>query len=680
MSAVSDGLKVRSNLKLGDFYTEIKKPTRRLLLALSAFILIAVAGLSWIQYQQVSQISRGTAQGHENFLWEFFQLELELMRYQDALRDAIEQPDSAALLLKASNTYNIFASQVMLFDAGTSHDVMQDSASFKQAMAESHRYLLATDSHLEIPPSSLARTTLLSLMQGIQSLKVSVHSLVLDAHKLQATRLSQMLADLRTYANYMGISLAFLFILAFCFGLTAVVQLALVGRRQRELESLHRVVSHRAAHDSLTNLVNRFEFEKHLSRMHDVSRAHGVEHAVMFVDLDRFKIVNDTCGHAAGDQLLREVVQVITQCVRSTDTFGRLGGDEFGVILSNCCKLKAAEVAEKIRQAVDDFRFEFDGRRFHIGASIGWVLVDRNWRNTAEILQAADSACYIAKHAGRNRVHAYQDDDSGVRALKDGVQWVHRLEEALDNGRFELHWQRIMPIQLGRAPVGIKGEVLLRMVSPEGRLISPGEFVPVAERFFLASRMDRWVLFAVFDWMLLHKTELANLDRLAINLSGQSLGDPVFRTDLLALMDRMPLDYRKVCFEVTETAAMTNLSESVPFFQELRRRGAYIALDDFGSGMTSYAYLKTLPADVLKIDGQFMRNLLTDPVDRICIQSMAQLAIVTQMQTVAEWVETPEVEDLLRQLGVDHVQGYLHHRPAPLDSLLGILNREPFPV
>lgn len=661
-----------TSMQIHEFYADIKKPVRRLLLALATIILLAVAGLCWLQYQQIARVTRGTVQGHDNFLWEFYELELDLFRYQHALQEAASEPAKRSLLTDASNYYNIFASQVLLFDTSVSRNVMQERATFRQAYAEARSYLQKADPYLETVPETLEVSTLQMLQQDINRLHPSIHKLLLEAHEMQSMRSSQTLDDIRQFALYEGITLVVLLILSAGFGLFSIRQLALTGRRQRELETLHLEASHRAAHDSLTDLVNRFEFEKHLGRALDLSRNHGVEHAVMFVDLDRFKIVNDTCGHGAGDQLLRDVVQVISRCVRATDTFGRLGGDEFGVILAHCGTHKAAQVAESIRKAVDDYRFEHGGHRFHIGASIGWVQVHRNWPSTAAILQAADSACYVAKHSGRNRVHAYEDNDSGVLAKKDGTQWAQRIEEALDEGRFELHWQRIVAIQPGREHGGVHGEVLLRMIDIDGRRVSPGEFVPVAEHFFLASRMDRWVLRAVFGWMVRHKDELLHVDRLSVNLSGQSVGDPVFRADMLAMMDSMPVDFRKLCFEVTETSAITNLKDSVAFFVALRERGARIALDDFGSGMSSFGYLKTLPADVLKIDGQFMRNLLTDPVDRVSVQSMAQLARATHMETVAEWVETEGVEALVRELGVDYVQGYLHHRPEPLDHLLKI--------
>ncbi len=670
MSAVVGHPGLGRSFKLLDFYGEIKRPIRFLLLGFSGFILMTVVGLCWIQYQQIERLTRGVIQGHDNFVWEFYELELDLFRYQAVLDDAVSQPDKPALLKTVSDEYNIFASQVLLFETSVSRTVMQDQRTFKQAYNEAQAYLKKADPYLETPPRRLDMAVLQTLRQEADHLHPRIHRLVLDAHSMQSTRSSQMLEEIRKFALYEGVSLGFLLVLSLCFALFSMVQLAMAGRRQRVLEVLHREVSHRAAHDPLTNLANRFEFEKHLSRALDLAHHHAVEHAVMVIDLDRFKIVNDTCGHGAGDQLLRDVVQVMSGCVRSTDTFARLGGDEFGVILTHCGMQQAAQVAEQIRKSVDDYRFEHGGRRFHIGTSIGLVQVHEHWVSTAAVLQAADSACYVAKHAGRNRVHVYEDNDSGVRALKIGIQWAQRIEEALDTGRFELHWQRIVSIQPGHAAERLYGEVLLRMIDADGQRVSPGEFVPVAERFFLASRMDRWVLRSVFDWMVLHRDELQKLDRLSVNLSGQSVGDAVFRTDVLALMDSLPVDYNKICFEVTETAAITNLSESVAFFEALRRRGARIALDDFGSGMTSFGYLKMLPADVLKIDGQFMRNLMTDPVDRVCIQSMAQLAKATHMQTVAEWVETQEVEDTLRELGVDYVQGYLHHCPEPLDYLL----------
>lgn len=660
-------------MKIRGVYAGIKLPVRSLLLGLGVFILVTVAGLAWFQYQQVERVTRGSSQGRDNFVWEFYVLELQLIRYQDALREALVQKDKTALLAVASDQYNIFASQVLLFETSRSREIMMGHEAFNQAYAQSRSYLQKTDPYLEKNPQSPDFRALQSLLQDSVSLRTSVHKVLLDAHAVQSMRSSQTLSDVRQFGVYAGMTSVFLLVMTVGFGMFFLSQLAMAGRRQLELESLHQEASHRASHDGLTNLVNRFEFEKHLSRVLDLSRNLGSEHAVMFVDLDRFKIVNDTCGHSAGDQVLRDVVQVIGSCMRSTDTFGRLGGDEFGVILAYCNTTKAAQVAEQIRRSVDDYRFEHEGHRFHIGASIGWVQVHGKWPSTAAIMQAADSACYVAKHTGRNRVHAYEDNDSGVLAKKGETQWAQRIEEALDEGRFELHWQRIVPIQRSQVDRGgVRGEVLLRMVDVDGRRVSPGEFVPVAERFFLASRMDRWVLRTVFEWMVLHEQELHHLVSLSINLSGQSVGDTEFHADVLAMMDRLSIDFRTVCFEVTETSAITNLHESVTFFNALRQRGARIALDDFGSGMSSFGYLKTLPADVLKIDGQFMRNLLTDPVDRASVQSMAQLARATHMETVAEWVETEAVQAVLLELGVDYAQGYLHHRPEPLDGLLAL--------
>jgi diguanylate cyclase (GGDEF)-like protein len=658
-------------MKIRGLYAGIKLPIRRLLLGLGAVILVTVAGLAWFQYQQVERVTRGSSQGRDNFVWEFYTLELQLIRFQDALRKALDQRDKPELLADASDQYNIFASQVLLFETSSSRKIMADHLAFRQAYALSRKYLQETDPYLEKVLPTPDFKLLQGSLQDIIPLRASVHAVLLDAHAVQSLRSSQTLNDVRRFGLYAGMTSAVLLVMTVGFGMFVLSQLAMAGRRQMELESLHLEASHRASHDGLTNLVNRFEFEKHLGRVLDLARNMGSEHALMFVDLDRFKIVNDTCGHGAGDQLLRDVVQVICTCMRSTDTFGRLGGDEFGVILDHCSAVRAAEVAEQIRQAVDDYRFEHDGHRFHIGASIGRVQVHGKWSSTAAIMQAADSACYVAKHRGRNRVHAYEDNDSGVLAKKDETQWAQRIEEALDEDRFELHWQRIVPIQRNKtAHGGVRGEVLLRMIDVDGRRVSPGEFVPVAERFFLASRMDRWVLKAVFDWLVLHEQDLHHLASLSINLSGQSVGDTEFHAEVLAMMDRLPIDFRRVCFEVTETSAITNLKESVTFFNALRQRGARIALDDFGSGMSSFGYLKTLPADVLKIDGQFMRNLLTDPVDRASVQSMAQLARATHMETVAEWVETAAVQAVLLELGVDYAQGYLHHRPEPLDGLL----------
>ncbi|RTL30438.1 MAG: EAL domain-containing protein [Burkholderiales bacterium] len=424
----------------------------------------------------------------------------------------------------------------------------------------------------------------------------------------------------------------------------------------------------RATHDQLTGLVNRAEFDKRLSRVLSEAHERDSSHALMYIDLDQFKLVNDACGHSVGDQLLCQVTSLLQGCVRARDTLARLGGDEFGVILEHCTVDQAHRVAQDICDQMEAFRFIHDGRRFRIGTSIGLVPLDKRWLSTATLLQAADTSCYAAKEAGRNRVHAWFDTDQAMRARKGEMQWASRLEQALDEDRFVLWGQRIAPIH--HEAQGLHCEVLLRLRDADGLIIPPGAFLPAAERFNLASRIDRWVVRHVFDWLASQGEALDQIDTIAINLSGQSIGDPTFHRFMQALFAEHVVDVRKLCLEITETAAITNLAEAGTFIEDMRARGVRMALDDFGSGASSFGYLKTLPVDYLKIDGQFVKDVVHDPLDQAAVRCFCEVARVLGIQTIAEFVETDAALQALRHLGVDHAQGYLIHKPQPLAELM----------
>jgi diguanylate cyclase (GGDEF)-like protein/PAS domain S-box-containing protein len=386
-------------------------------------------------------------------------------------------------------------------------------------------------------------------------------------------------------------------------------------------------MSFRASHDPLTGLVNRGEFELRLSRVLERAVDDGSANVLMLIDLDQFKLVNDACGHAVGDQLLCQVAQLLEHCVRTRDTLARLGGDEFGVVLEHCTVEQAQRVAQQVCDQMDEFRFLHDGRRFRIGASIGLVPLDARWSGIAPALQAADTACYAAKEAGRNRVHVWFDTDQAMRQRRGETQWASRLEQALDEDRFELYGQRIDPILPAHSALPappdrhkLHLEVLLRLRDTDGSIIAPGAFLPAAERFHMASRIDRWVLRHVFDWLDADGPARAQVALVAINLSGQSLGDRAFHRFVVQLLAESRVDPRQLCFEVTETAAITNLADATAFIAEVRALGVRIALDDFGAGASSFGYLKALPVDFLKIDGQFIRDLTTDPLDRAAVR------------------------------------------------------------
>ncbi len=440
----------------------------------------------------------------------------------------------------------------------------------------------------------------------------------------------------------------------------------LVFRDVSEQRRLNREMTYRATHDALTGLINRDEFERRL-QLALVSAHKGMaQYALMYVDLDQFKLVNDAGGHAAGDRLLKQIVGIIGRVVRKDDTFARLGGDEFGLIVAHCSIQKAQDLAQQICREVDAFRFQLGIHRLHIGASIGLVPVDQRWPTTAPLLRAADSACYAAKVAGRNRVHTYFADDAVIESHRSDMQWVRRIEEALDKEQFVLHWQKIMPLVHDAA--GVHGEILLRMVDDDGQLIPPGAFLPAAERFHMVSRIDRWVVLKIFEWMAAHSAEMSHIGTVAVNLSGLSIADRDFHHYVLALIETFDFDHHKLCFEITETAAITNMVDAKLFFESLRTYGVRFALDDFGSGVSSFGYLKNLPVDYLKIDGQFIRHLNDDRVDQATVRCIHEISKLTGKKTIAEFVETECVETLLREIGIDYAQGFLRHRPIALDT------------
>lgn len=444
-----------------------------------------------------------------------------------------------------------------------------------------------------------------------------------------------------------------------------VLGVVLVFHDVSEQRRLSREVSHRASHDSLTGLLNRAEFEACLSRAYQSTRHGENVHALLYIDLDRFKIVNDTCGHSAGDQLLREVSALFRHTIRSRDKLARLGGDEFGVLLEDCTLQQARRVADQLCERVDQYRFAHDERRFRVGASIGMVPVDGRWSAEAEIMQAADASCYAAKEAGRNRVHEWVDCDRRVTERQGETKWATQIEAALAEQRLRLYGQFIAGCS---SPMrGSHLEVLLRLIDPQGRVIAPGAFLPAAERFNLVSRIDRWVLREVLNWM--RSTDLTSIEIIAINLSGHSLGDRSFHEYAGEQISSAGIQARRLCFEVTESAALTRMDETAEFIRAMRSLGVRIALDDFGAGSSSFHYLKALPVDFLKIDGQFIRKMLQDPLNRAAIRCFQEVAEICGLQTIAEFVESEPVLEELRRIGVDFAQGYLIHHPEPLESL-----------
>lgn len=427
-----------------------------------------------------------------------------------------------------------------------------------------------------------------------------------------------------------------------------------------DTRAMTRKMAWQATHDTLTGLFNRLEFERRLQTM--LSGAQSQQsHAMLYIDLDQFKVVNDTCGHQAGDELLRQLTALLHGGMRDSDTLARLGGDEFGVLLQHCPLEKAKEIGKKLCRLVREFRFSWNGRFFEVGASIGITSVIPGSHSMAEVMSAADMACYAAKEAGRNRVHVHDPRDADMQHRHDMMHAASGIRGALEQGRFRLYVQEIRALQGGSS----HHEVLLRMRDEHGNLISPGTFIPAAERFGLMGDVDRWVVSTTFAAL----AEAGDI-RLAINLSGLSLQDDGFIAFVGAILSETGIDAQRVCFEITETSAISNLQRAQTFVREMKQLGFRFALDDFGSGMSSFAYLKALPVDYLKIDGAFVRDMETDPIDRTFVKAIHHIGQAMGKETIAEYVESVAIADSLRNIGVHYAQGYGIAMPVPIETLL----------
>ena len=447
-----------------------------------------------------------------------------------------------------------------------------------------------------------------------------------------------------------------------------VLGVVLVFHNVTEQRRLSNEMTYRASHDDLTDLFNRTEFESRLGKLLQQSHENKSRHAMMFIDLDEFKLVNDACGHSVGDQLLQQVSKLLRDSVRAHDTVARLGGDEFGVLLDHCSIDQAQRIAQQICDRMEEHRFQHDEHRFRIGTSIGLVPVDISLETTAAVMQAADTSCYAAKEAGRNRFHTWFDTDAAMRERHGEMKWTTRIERALDENSFELFGQRIEC--LARVETGLRFEVLLRMRDDDGSFIAPNAFLPAAERYHLITRVDRWVLDKATSW-LSALPDLGAVAMLSINLSGQSIGDRSFHSYVVEhLVELGPKICQRLCLEITETAAITNMADASRFIEQVHDLGVRIALDDFGSGASSFGYLKSLNVDYLKIDGQFIKDLLEDPLDDVAVRCFVDVARVVGLETVAEFVDCPYVLKRVKELGIDFGQGFLLHKPGPIEGLL----------
>ncbi len=445
----------------------------------------------------------------------------------------------------------------------------------------------------------------------------------------------------------------------------------IVFRDVTEQRLLTERLGYQATHDSLTGLLNRGEFEIMVQMALHGVRATKIPSCVFYIDLDQFKVVNDTCGHVAGDALLKRLAEGIPDILRESDIVARLGGDEFGILLENCRVDQAVELAETIRVYVKESRFSWDNKMFDVGASIGVVEITEDSESVSDILSAADIACYAAKDMGRNCVHVYQRTDSESGRRHSEIQLVSQIIHAIENNGLILYFQSIKPTA-NTGCQGIHGEVLVRMKGDDGKLIPPGLFLPAAERYDLMPSLDLWVIRNTLCWWsdynLAAGADCSN-GLVSINISGNSLGNEDFCTQVEKMIHESDVPAGTICFEITETAAIANFSKAIKFIERLRSIGVLFALDDFGSGLSSFAYLKNLPVDFLKIDGAFVKDILVDPIDREIVKSIHQLAIVMGIKTIAEFVEDDPIHELLKEIGVDYVQGYGIAKPQPLEDI-----------
>jgi len=436
---------------------------------------------------------------------------------------------------------------------------------------------------------------------------------------------------------------------------------------QERIDEATSLLTHQASHDTLTGLVNRREFEARLQRALTRTHEASIEHALCYMDLDQFKIVNDTCGHVAGDELLRQLTLLMHDRVRDRDTLARLGGDEFGLLLENCQLDAARKIAEQLREMVADFRFVWHDKVFGIGVSIGLVPINHPTMTFAEIMSAADTACYAAKDGGRNRVQVYEAGNDALIQRQGEMQWVTRITEALEENRFLLYCQKIMPQQQSVEGEEIH-EVLLRIAERDGKIIAPMAFIPAAVRYNLMPAIDRWVIKTAFG-ALRRLIGQGTPKSFIIKLSSASLGDPALLDFIRQQLSSPAILAQHVCFEITETAALIKLSETTRLITELKKTGCRFSLGDFGSGMSSFTYLKNLPVDYIKIDGTFVRDLLHDQVDYTIIKSIRNIGQAMGLKTIAGFVESEAIMAKLQSMGIHYAQGDWIGRPHPLDEL-----------
>ncbi len=467
------------------------------------------------------------------------------------------------------------------------------------------------------------------------------------------------------------------FIIISIFGVGLLVIAFFIVRDLMRTQQAAAEMSYRANHDDLTGLASRHAFEQRAQQLLARAQEDDSRHALLFLDLDQFKVVNDTCGHIAGDELLCEIAETMSRNVRSSDMLARLGGDEFGVLLEGCDIDNAYERAEKLRKAIREIRFTQGNRRFEIGVSIGLVAVDNDSDDVTAVMSLADLACYTAKDEGRNRIKVYSDTDTQVNVRQEEMDWASRFNRAIEEGRLKLAIQR--SASLSRASNGTRySEILLRMVDVDGEPVPTAAFVSAAERYHFMPSIDRWVVGSVLSMIHCRQLKLDAGEIIAINLSGISINETDFLDYVEQEFRRMPdVSPTQICFEITETAAIGNISSAQAFITKLRKLGCKFALDDFGSGLSSLAYLKNLNIDFLKIEGSFVRDMLDDPLDQVVVEAVSLIGKRANIATIAEWVENEALLEAVKAMGIDFAQGFGIHKPEIIDLPSGEAEIQP---
>ncbi|MBL1210300.1 EAL domain-containing protein [Geminocystis sp. GBBB08] len=446
-----------------------------------------------------------------------------------------------------------------------------------------------------------------------------------------------------------------------------VIGAVIIFRDITESYNFTRQLSWQATHDSLTGLINRLGFEQQLETAISSAINKHQHHVLCYLDLDQFKIVNDTCGHGAGDELLCQITQLLQERIRDTDTLARLGGDEFAFLLHQCTLEKAIEIAESTREMVKNFRFNYKNKTFSIGVSIGVVAIDANIQDKNSVLAVADAACYAAKGKGRNFVQVYQPTDQELVKQRHERQWVVQINQALEDNRFSLYYQKVTPINDKNKPIYY--EILLRLLNEQGNLVAPGFFLPSAERYELMPMIDRWVITNFFSqyraYYQQYEEQINSHNLYALNISASSINHGDFFEFLQGQLEQAQIPTKTICFEITEDTAISNYDQAIELIKKLKHLGCYFAIDDFGKGMNSFEYIKHFPVDFLKIDGSFVRNIVHSEIDLIIVESFNRIGHVMNLHTIAEFVENKEILDKLGSIGLDYAQGYHIAKPAP---------------